>query len=147
MSCPCSSPENTLPPVFDPDCNPSVISCSRTFSVGSLLLVLNASDPEGQQVKYDILGGSGLGYFQVDQSSGEITVRFSLALIVESYLTQISEQLTVLIVLYLPVFVVESFQVSERVARIFGVDRDIGANGDLSYSLSSELDNIAFVSC
>ncbi len=79
--------ENTLPPVFDPDYNPSVISLSRTLSVGSLILRLNASDPEGEEVKYNILGGSGFGYFQVDQNSGEITVRFPLASITKSCLT------------------------------------------------------------
>ena len=79
--------ENTLPPVFDPDHNPSVIYLTRSLPVGSHVLSLRATDPEGETIRYDITGGSGYGYFQVNHTSGEIRTAFSLASVSKVLLT------------------------------------------------------------
>ena len=79
--------ENSLPPVFDPVYNPSVISLDRTLPPGSNVISVNASDPEGQTVWYDITGGSGLGFFQIAPNSGEVTIAFPLTSVGNSQLT------------------------------------------------------------
>ena len=79
--------ENYLPAVFLPDSNPSSVWLSRAAPTGTYVLSLSATDPEGQMMRYDITGGSGIGYFQIDSGTGNISVLFPLASIQESSVT------------------------------------------------------------
>ncbi len=76
--------ENFFPPEFLPEYNPPAVSLSRATPIGSSVLTLNATDPEGQSLRYDIVGGTGVGYFQVDSSSGQVTTAFSLTAVESS---------------------------------------------------------------
>ena len=72
--------ENIYPPKFSPNSAPAV-SVSIAAPIGAHLLSVNASDadtgPAGE-VRYYITGGSGYGYFTIDQLQGEISVRYPL---------------------------------------------------------------------
>ena len=66
--------ENLLPPTFSVGINPSIVAISRAAIRGDAVTTLTAVDPEGGTVSYHIIGGSGYGLFQIDTSSGHITV-------------------------------------------------------------------------
>ena len=72
--------ENIFPPMFSSDTDPAV-SISMTASIGAHLVYVNATDadlgPAGE-IRYYITGGSGYGYFTIDQLEGEISVIFTL---------------------------------------------------------------------
>ena len=78
---------NTLPPQFHPDQNPSGVWVSRSSPPGTHVVELNATDPEEQALQYNITGGSGVGYFQIDSVTGEVTTAFSLMSVDTSQLT------------------------------------------------------------
>ena len=48
-------------------------SVKENLQVGTEVLQVKATDPEGKQVKYELVGGSGLGYFEIDEDSGMIS--------------------------------------------------------------------------
>lgn len=80
--------ENKLPPVFDPEFNPAIVSLQRTLPLDSHVITLNATDPdEGNPITYSITGGTGTGYFVVDAFTGEITTSFSLTSVESTILT------------------------------------------------------------
>jgi len=80
--------ENQLGPVFNSEQNPSVLLVQRSLLPGAHVFTLNATDPdEGKTITYDIVGGTGIGYFQVDTYTGEITTVYSLASVASSELT------------------------------------------------------------
>ena len=79
--------ENTLPPVFHLQSNPSGVWISRATSPGTHVATLNATDPEMQALRYDIAGGTGAGYFQIEPISGEVTIAFPLTAVEGSELT------------------------------------------------------------
>lgn len=79
--------ENTLPPVFHPNSNPSGVWVSRSSPPGTHIVTLNATDPEMRALCYDITGGSGLGYFQIEPLSGEVRTAFSLTAVESSELS------------------------------------------------------------
>ena len=59
------------PPTFLHD--PLVISVFENTMVGSYLVTVNASDIESD-VRYDITGGNGLGTFDIDETTGDISL-------------------------------------------------------------------------
>ena len=71
-------------PVFNPDLNPSVVWVERSLLPGSLVLSLNVTSVT--TVTYDLVGGTGISYFQIDQS-GSITTSLLLAAVASSTLT------------------------------------------------------------
>ena len=79
--------ENQLPPVFDPN-DPVIVSLPRSSPLGSSVINLNAIDPnEGDSITYAITGGTGVGYFWINTSTGEITTSFSLTSVEAALLT------------------------------------------------------------
>lgn len=78
---------NALPPVFHLQSNPSGVWISRATSPGMHVVTLNATDPEMQALRYDIMGGTGAGYFQIEPNSGEVTTAFPLTAVEGSELT------------------------------------------------------------
>ena len=81
--------ENLSPPVFSLDSAPA-ITIPETAAIGAHLTTVNATDtdpgPDGE-VRYYITGGSGYGYFTIDQLHGNISVSYSLTGIETAYVT------------------------------------------------------------
>uniref|UniRef100_A0A914QL07 Cadherin domain-containing protein n=1 Tax=Panagrolaimus davidi TaxID=227884 RepID=A0A914QL07_9BILA len=48
-------------------------SIKENSPIGTEVLQVSAKDPEGKKVIYELIGGSGLGYFDIDEESGLIT--------------------------------------------------------------------------
>ena len=48
-------------------------SIKENAPIGTEVLQVVAKDPEGKQVTYELIGGSGLGYFDIDEESGLIS--------------------------------------------------------------------------
>ncbi|KAE9554056.1 hypothetical protein FO519_002752 [Halicephalobus sp. NKZ332] len=48
-------------------------SVKENLPAGTEVLQVKATDPEGKQVKYELVGGSGLGYFEIDEDSGMVS--------------------------------------------------------------------------
>lgn len=63
--------ENQLPPIF----TESVYEASIKENVYDQItpLQIKAIDPEGKAVRYELIGGNGLGYFSINENTGEIT--------------------------------------------------------------------------
>ena len=81
--------ENLFPPVFSPD-SPPAVTISRPASFGTHLVGVNATDTDpgpGGDIRYYITGGSGYGYFTIDQFHGEISVLYTLTGIRDSEVT------------------------------------------------------------
>ena len=81
--------ENLFPPVFFPDTT-SAASVSVAASAGTLLTHVNATDSDPGRdgdVRYYITGGSGYGYFTIDQFHGDISVLYGLTGIENSDIT------------------------------------------------------------
>ena len=81
--------ENLFPPVFSLDSAPAV-SISESASIGTQLIDVNATDADhgpGGEVRYYITGGSGYGYFTIDQLHGSISVSYSLTAVEVSGVT------------------------------------------------------------
>jgi hypothetical protein len=66
---------NDLPPVFDS--KSYMLSISEGTTVHTAILTVNATDPEGCAVKYE-MGSDVRGYFEVDMTSGVIQIAKSL---------------------------------------------------------------------
>ena len=72
--------ENLFLPAFSPDTT-SAVSISIAAPIGVHLTDINATDADpgpGGIVRYYITGGSGYGYFTIDQIHGEISVLYNL---------------------------------------------------------------------
>ena len=79
--------ENQFGPMFNSQLNPSVLLVQRSLLPGAHIFTLNATDPdEGKTIAYDIVGGTGIGYFQIHENTGEITTAYSLASVASSEL-------------------------------------------------------------
>lgn len=72
--------ENQFRPVFSPN-SPTAITVSCITPIGAHLTTVNATDrdpgPDGE-VRYYITGGTGYGYFHIDQLNGSITLSYTL---------------------------------------------------------------------
>lgn len=74
--------ENLLSPVFQEENNPSIVTIVRDSQVNTIVTTLTAEDPESPlgilSISYYITGGSGYGYFTIDETTGVITTSFTL---------------------------------------------------------------------
>ena len=72
--------ENLFPPVFSLN-SPPAISVSEIASIGTPILNVTATDAEpgpGGEISYYLIGGSGYGYFTIDQLQGGVSVSYAL---------------------------------------------------------------------
>ena len=72
--------ENLFAPVFSPD-SPAAVSIIKNAPIGAHLVDVNATDVDpgpGGEVRYYITGGSGYGFFTIDQFHGDISVTYTL---------------------------------------------------------------------
>lgn len=72
--------ENLFAPVFSPD-SPGAVTMKKNAPIGAHVVDVSATDVDpglGGVVRYYITGGSGYGYFTIDQFHGEISVMFTL---------------------------------------------------------------------
>lgn len=150
---------NTGGPVFSKDTYE--VQVSEGASVGSAVATLKAQDPEGDEVTYSIVEGNAKGDFTVDSSSGTVTIAKRLNREeVSSHTLQVKAEdksnlfnvATVHITVtdindQNPVFVQESynFTVEEgKAGAVVGTvqarDEDIGANGEVYYTISGNGD-------
>ena len=81
--------ENLLPPVFPVGTNPPIVTVSRTAARGAAVTTLTATDPEDGTISYHIVGGSGYGWFQIDSSTGSVTVALLLVSVEDNELSLI----------------------------------------------------------
>ena len=79
--------ENLLPPSFPVEVNPPIVAISQAAARGAPVTTLSAHDPEGGTISYDIIGGTGYGFFDIDTSDGSITVSLPLTSVEENELT------------------------------------------------------------
>lgn len=150
---------NTGGPVFSKEKYEAQVS--EGASVGSAVLTLKATDPEGDDVTYSIVEGNDKGVFTVDSSSGTISVAKTLNREeVASYTLQVKAEdrnnlfnlATVKIAVtdindQNPVFVQDSynFTVEEgKAGAVVGTvqarDEDVGANGEVYYTIAGNGD-------
>lgn len=70
--------DNVFPPSFPLEANPPIVIISRGATRGVTVATLSATDEEGGTISYHIIGGSGYGFFDVDTSTGAITLSLPL---------------------------------------------------------------------
>lgn len=150
---------NTGGPVFSKEKYDAQVS--EGASVGSAVLTLKATDPEGDEVSYSIVEGNDQGVFTIDSSSGTVSVakrlnREEVALYTLQVKAEDKNNLfnlaTVLIAVtdindQNPVFVQDSynFTVEEgKAGAVVGTvqarDEDVGANGEVYYTIAGNGD-------
>ena len=81
--------ENSLPPTFPAEKNPSIVAISRAAAQGTLVTTITAIDTEGGTISYHIVGGTGYGYFHIGLSNGSITVSYPLTSVEDNELNLI----------------------------------------------------------
>ena len=74
--------ENLLPPVFQEENNPSIVTVFRNSQINTIITTLTAEDPDAPlgmpSISYYVTGGSGYGYFTIDETTGAIATSFTL---------------------------------------------------------------------
>ncbi|KAK2866758.1 hypothetical protein Q7C36_002814 [Tachysurus vachellii] len=146
-------------PYFHENGNMALFSISEDTPVGSQVFTLNGTDPEGDEVRYDISFENGSKeYFQVEPKSGQVTVIQELDREVENEIVvlvsitdgrnKVVEKVRVFVsdanderpeFLGLPyiVNVPEDTEAGRSIFKVRAVDKDLGSGGSVTYFLQT----------